>query len=85
MSRYIDANRLLSERMQSKYYHLPNGDIAIPIIDIEQAPSINIVYCKECDYADFSGLPKDRCYCMQHSCYMYDSDFCSLGNDIIYE
>ena len=38
--RAIDADRLLSERMKSKYYHLPNGDIAIPIIDIENAPTI---------------------------------------------
>ena len=38
--RLIDADRLLSERMKSKYYHLPNGDIAIPIIDIERAPTI---------------------------------------------
>ena len=38
--RLIDADRLLNERMKSKYYHLPNGDIAIPIIDIERAPTI---------------------------------------------
>lgn len=38
--RPIDGDRLLSERMKSKYYHLPNGDVAIPIIDIENAPTI---------------------------------------------
>ena len=38
--RAIDADRLLTNRMKSKYYHLPNGDIAIPIIDIENAPTI---------------------------------------------
>lgn len=38
--RPIDADRLLSERMKSMYYHLPNGDIAIPIIDIKNAPTI---------------------------------------------
>ena len=38
--RLIDADRLLSERMKSTYYHLPNGDIAIPLIDIEHAPTI---------------------------------------------
>lgn len=38
--RLIDGDRLLSERMKSMYYHLPNGDIAIPIIDIENAPAI---------------------------------------------
>lgn len=36
----IDRARLLSEKMKSKYYHLTNGDIAIPIIDIEHSPII---------------------------------------------
>lgn len=36
----IDKQRILSERMKSKYYHLSNGDIAIPICDIEHAPTI---------------------------------------------
>ena len=39
--RLIDADRLLSAKMKSKYYHLPNGDVAIPIIDIEHAPTIS--------------------------------------------
>lgn len=38
--RLIDADRLLTDRMKRKYYHLPNGDTAIPIIDIEHAPTI---------------------------------------------
>lgn len=38
--RLIDADRLLTDRMKSKYYHLPNGDTAIPIIDIEHAPTV---------------------------------------------
>lgn len=38
--RLIDADRLLTDRMKEHYYHLPNGDIAIPIIDIEHAPTI---------------------------------------------
>lgn len=38
--RLIDADRLLTDRMKEHYYHLPNGDIAIPIIDIEHAPTV---------------------------------------------
>ena len=38
--RLIDADRLLEEKRKGTYYHLPNGDIAIPIIDIERAPTI---------------------------------------------
>lgn len=75
----IDADRLLSEHMKSKYYHLSNGDTAIPIIDIEHAPSINIIFCKDCKNADFSGTGINRCYCMEHGIYMYVDDFCSMG------
>lgn len=53
MSRLIDADRLLTERMKSKYYRLPNGDLAIPLIDIEHAPTIDaieVVRCKECKH-----------------------------------
>ena len=39
--RAIDADRLLTDRMKEHYYYLPNGDIAIPIIDIEHAPTID--------------------------------------------
>ena len=38
--RLIDADRLLEERRMHTYYHLPNGDIAVPIIDIQNAPTI---------------------------------------------
>ena len=40
--RLIDADRLLEERRMKKYYHLPNGDTAIPIIDIEHAPTVEL-------------------------------------------
>ena len=72
--RLIDADRLLTERMKSTYYHLPNGDIAIPIIDIEHAPTI---CCKDCTYA----LRDNRGYeCFNsEGIYQYVSgtDFCS--------
>ena len=38
--RLIDADMILKEKIKSKYYHLPNGDIAVPLIDIEHAPTI---------------------------------------------
>ena len=37
--RAIDADRLLD---RCKFYHLPNGDIAVPIIDVQHAPTIEI-------------------------------------------
>lgn len=64
--RLIDADRLMTKRMQSKYYHLLSGDIAIPIIDIEHAPSVElpeIVRCKECRFLiDHYGFMDDG-YC----------------------
>lgn len=38
--RLIDADRLLEDKRIEKYYHLKNGDIAIPLIDIKRAPTI---------------------------------------------
>ena len=35
--RLIDADRLLD---RCKFYHLPNGDLAVPIIDVQHAPTI---------------------------------------------
>ena len=49
--RLIDADRLLTRKMKSKYYHLPNGDIAIPIIDIEYAPTVK----PECRKGEWIG------------------------------
>lgn len=69
MSRLIDADRLLSDRMKRMYYHLPNGDTAIPIIDIEHAPTIDAVpvrhgewYGEADGYAD-GELVYDMWYC----------------------
>lgn len=58
--RLIDADALLSERMRSMYYHLPNGDIAIPLIDIEHAPTVDqprIVRCKDCRKRNLDNCP----------------------------
>lgn len=38
--RLINADRLLEDKRIEKYYHLKNGDIAIPLIDIKHAPTI---------------------------------------------
>lgn len=77
--RLIDADRLLSKRMKSKYYHLPNGDIAIPIIDIEHAPIVKseIIRCKDCKHwkqqTNYQGIPLSFGFCendnMWHSLY----------------
>lgn len=39
--RLIDADRLTRPEIIKMYYYLPNGDVAIPIIDIEHAPTVD--------------------------------------------
>lgn len=51
----IDRDRLLTERMKSKYYHLPNGDIAVPLIDIEHAPVVDAVPARHGRWVDENG------------------------------
>lgn len=46
MPRLIDADRLTRPEIIKMYYYLPNGDVAIPIIDIEHAPTVDAVPVK---------------------------------------
>ena len=55
----IDRDRLLTERMKSKYYHLPNGDIAVPLIDIEHAPVVDAVPVVHGHWIKFGVSDKD--------------------------
>ena len=38
-----------------------------------------LVRCKDCDYADYSGMPKGRLYCLDNGCRWSDNDYCSKG------
>ena len=38
-----------------------------------------LVRCKDCDYADYSGMPEGRLYCLDNAFYWSDDDFCSKG------
>lgn len=46
---------------------------------IEEAPSEepDIIYCKECINADYSGLGTGRLYCMDLGVIMHSDDYCS--------
>lgn len=71
--RLIDADRLLEDKRIEKYYHLKNGDTAIPIIDIRHAPTIerrekghwkldfahNKMTCSECGHTFDGGFDLD--------------------------
>lgn len=38
--RLIDADRLTRKEIEHLFYHLPNGDVAVPIIDIQNASTV---------------------------------------------
>ena len=85
--RLIDADRLLEPRHIGKYYHLPNGDIALPIIDIEHAPTVDavpVVRCKYCKYNInnarlFDDPDPILTYAWCNTEAFQENDFCSKG------
>jgi hypothetical protein len=48
--RLIDADRLTRAEIMPFWYHLPNGDIACPKIDIDHAPTI--IEADKCTYKE---------------------------------
>ena len=74
MAKYIDADWLLNPRRMEFYYHLKNGDTAIPIQDIQHAPTIDIVHCHECRFFDEKEL-----VCEPTGLRHNRTDFCSSG------
>ena len=53
------------------------GDAAVAAV--EEIEAVKIVHCAECYNADFAGMKADRCYCIEHGCYMNADDWCSYG------
>ena len=68
MSKYINVEWLLGVAK------LSNG--VVDIDDIYNAPSIDIVFCKDCISADEKPIADGRYWCNSHGCYMR---FCSDG------
>jgi len=62
--RLVDADRLLPEHMKKKYYHLPNGDTAIPIIDVEHA--LTVIEADEV-YGQYTDTAGNFHWCGTHS------------------
>ena len=63
MPRLIDADRLLRPDMLRMCYHLPNGDTAMPIGDIEHAPTVDAAPVKHGKWFDamVGELPVQVC------------------------
>ena len=84
--RLIDADRLLRDEVMHLYYHLPNGDTAIPIVDIEHAPTIDAVEvtrCKDCKYQDKGENESESWNLCVFRPWLYvptsDNHFCEYG------
>lgn len=79
MSRYIDAEKELTELKAMKV----EGEtfttaVNFAIIILEQAPSIDIVRCKECKWAKANGTYQ-WCGRLDSTARITADDFCSYG------
>ena len=75
MSRYIDADAFLKEYCEP-YPHVYKA-MSRAMAD---APSIDVVRCKECKYAEVSVSPITGLWCTRfNDMAMEDDDFCSHG------
>lgn len=78
MSRYIDADALEYDTEWSEYH---DGFISYSQLEIDTAPSIDIVRCKECKHNYNTAINHGK---MQPRCDFTDwklteNDFCSRG------
>ena len=83
MSRYIDADALEYDTEWSEYH---DGFTAYSQMAIDNAPSIDIVRCKECNWYDLNAHEctgevnsTDHEGGASYSLNFYDDDFCSYG------
>jgi len=85
MSRYIDADAVIEKKWQAEseacFYALED---VVSVTDIEEAPSIDIVRCKECRHwcchndVDYDQS-KFTYYCEVHGISFEGDDYCSFG------
>lgn len=83
MSRLIDADRLLDRDRIGRYYHSSNYDIAISIMDIKNAPTVDaveVVRCKDCKYSLLHKRNPNFLICemVEYMTVAYN-DYCSYG------
>ena len=74
MSRYIDADALKEKIGNTAFLKLDDTEVVEQFIDT--APSINIVFCKECKWRDNIGCALEI---VDDSDKPKDDDFCSYG------
>ena len=87
MSRYIDADAIKEKKWQAEseacFYALED---VISVTDIDEAPSIELVTCKNCRYrkmkrTTFRGEPFIYYRCGELDRVVEDDEFCSWGDE----
>lgn len=75
MSKYIEAEWL--KELYKPYENYNGKELSVPIgtilANIEDAPTIDIVYCRECAFRGRIGCPR------RNTATNRDNDFCSKG------
>ena len=79
MSRYIDADAIKDKAWKAEseacFYALED---VVSVTDIDEAPSIDIVRCKECKWSKANGTYQ-WCGRLDSTARITDDDFCSYG------
>lgn len=77
MSRYIDADELERKYMSADYM---DNDTAYDVIaELDTAPHIDIVRCKECKAYMTDGYANGCGFCAYHQSVVKADDYCSYG------
>ena len=76
MSRYIEADALEKKAKQYSLGYYEADEWAVPLYEINEAPSIDIVRCQDCKYwvYNFNGCSRNPC-----TEPWYATDFCNYG------
>ena len=79
MSRYIDADTLKASYIVPTTTTNSLCHLYVSIEDINDAPSIDIVRCKECKWFNDEDYGEPTGWCEWHESCTFADDYCSYG------
>ena len=79
MSRYIEADALEEKAKQYSLGYYEADEWAVPLCEISEAPSIDIIRCKECEHRHKTDRGITYCDCITYGFNHIEDDFCSHG------
>lgn len=77
MSKWIEVEPLMDKAKEYGGYY-EDTVYAVPLADISEAPSIDLVRCAECKW--FRRFDEGWNACEKHMIFMQPDDFCSYGD-----